>query len=216
MYVLNRAYLPSSTNYPWEVASREVLEHGRRLLSEFADRIPSEVFERGVTVREEQAYTEDLLPKKSPFVFRFAPTCEYLAWRYHLTLPFVRYRVFRVLHRGTSAGYVIINDQPGRLIVSQCDADDPRTLAEGVLLSIVEAAGNDRAPREVLLSSCHAEMQHIFKGFGFQESRTDLPFALGSFHQPIYLPDETSEWLINYDWGDNGLRSPFLDQITNV
>ena len=38
------------------------------------------------------------------------------------------------------------------------------------------------------------------------------PFAVGSLKGPVALPADPSRWLVNYDWGDNGLRPPFLGE----
>ena len=165
----------------------------------------------GLTVREEHAYTEDLLPCRSPFAFRLVPTAAYLGWRYATQLSFVRYRLFRILCKGCTAGYVILNDQPDRLLVAQCDGDDPVTLAHGIALSVAAAGCHDRRPREALLTSSHPAMQAVFERLGFRPSRQERPFALGSLRHRELLPaTDTSNWLINYDIADNGLRPPFL------
>ena len=64
----------------------------------------------GVAIREEHAFAQDLLPRSSPFTFRLNPSVEYLAWRYGLSLSFVRYRLFRITARGVSIGYVILTN----------------------------------------------------------------------------------------------------------
>jgi hypothetical protein len=86
------------------------------------------------------------------------------------------------------------------------------SLAYGVLLSLLEVAQGHEKARPVLLTSCHHEMQKIYEGFGFKPERQNRPFALGPLQPPIDLPCETSSWLVNFDWGDKGLRVPFLDQ----
>jgi hypothetical protein len=143
---------------------------------------------------------------------RFAPDANYLAWRYSTQLPFVRYRLFRVLDRGRSAGYVILNESPERVIVSQCDGEDAETLAWGVVLSLLNAGQADRQPRTVMLTCCHPTMQEIYRSFGFKADSTH-PFALGSLRRSIAPPagSNTSNWLINYDWGDNGLMELWTD-----
>ena len=167
----------------------------------------------GVSVREEHAYTADLLPRTSPFTFRFAPDLDYLAWRYALNLSFVRYRLFRIVARGDSTGYVILNETPRRLMVAQCDADDPTTLVHGVLLTLAEASRGVERPREVFLTLCHRGMQAAFQSLGFRKAKVDRPFVMGKLRGDVGLSSDTSNWLVNFDWGDNGLLVPFLDQV---
>jgi hypothetical protein len=162
-------------------------------------------------VIEEQSYTEDLLPANSPFVFRLNPDIPYLSWRYALGLSFVRYRLFRILRNETSVGYVIINDHPQRVMVAQADCDDPSTLAHGILLSLVETTRNDARPREISLASSHTMMQTLFTQFGFRASKIDRPFVLGTARGGVDFSTDTSAWLVNRDWADDGLRTPFLD-----
>src|SRR5512135_229700 len=166
-----------------------------------------------VSVREEHAYTEDLFPRTSPFTFRFAPHLDYLAWRYALNLSFVRYRLFRIVARGVSTGYVILNETPSRLMVAQCDADDPTTLVHGILLSLAEASRSDEQPREVFLTLCHRGMQASFQSFGFRRARVDRAFVMGRLRGDVGLSSDTSNWLVNFDWGDNGLGGSFLDEV---
>jgi hypothetical protein len=210
-YFLNNPY----RRYPGESRWRGVAKSfarrvAHRRISRFGSRIPPQVSAE-ITVREESSYAPDLLPSRSPFLFRFAPPVEYLSWRYNLSLPFIRYRLFRVIVRGASIGYVILRDSPGKLVVAQCDGEDASALAYGVLLSILEAGRKDRDPRTVFLICCHSEMKTIFQDFGFQEQRGDLPFAFRTPPPEIDLSLGASRWLVNFDWGDNGLRQPFLD-----
>ena len=129
-----------------------------------------------------------------------------------MNLSFVRYRLFRILLGDRSIGYVIINDSPERVIISQCDGDEALSLTYGVLLSLLEVAGSDERPRTVHLSSSHPEMQRVYELFGFKEAAGGRPFAMGTLRRKIDVPDDTSGWLINYDLSDNGLRPPFWDQ----
>ena len=39
-------------------------------------------------------------------------------------------RLFRIIHRGATAGYVILNDLPEQLLVAQCDASADSTELE--------------------------------------------------------------------------------------
>jgi hypothetical protein len=210
-YRLNRAYPRYPGEAKWKGAAKAVLGWLRPRLARYARRLPAEA--AAVTVREEHDYHDDLLPRTSSFSFRFAPPPEYLAWRYNTRLPFIRYRLFRVLHGGAPAGYVVLNDLPDRLLVAQCDCESPSMLAWGVLRSLVEASREDTRPREVLLTCCHPPMQQIYQQFGFTEVGEDRPFVLGSLRRRRELPStDCSTWLINVDVGDNGLRAPFRDQ----
>jgi hypothetical protein len=196
----------------WRSAAKSLLRRvARRRISSFASRIPSDVFAK-ITIREEDSYASDLLPSQSPFLFRFAPTAEYLSWRYNLSLPFIRYRLFRVSSRGATVGYVILSDSPEQITVAQCDGEDAAALAYGVLLSILDVGCEDQEPRAVFLVSCHSEMTKIFQKFGFSEQRRgDLPFAFRTCPPHVDLSLGASGWLVNFDWGDNGLRPPFRD-----
>jgi hypothetical protein len=210
-YYLNAPYAARPKDGWWLTTAKWALRHtARTVVSEWTSRLRDEGASR-LSVREERRYSEDLLPRRSPFAVRFAPSVAYLAWRYALDLSFVRYRLFRLLRDGESMGYVVINQAPERLIVAHCDGDDATSLAYGVLLSVVEVAGRDVRPRGVVLASSHPEMAAIYRRFGFRAKRPDRPLAIGGRTPRRTVPTDTSGWLINYDWGDNGLRAPFLD-----
>ena len=211
-YSLNKPYRIYPGESRWRSAAKSVLRGvTRRRISSFAARIPSRVFAE-IGVREESSYAHDLLPARSPFLFRFAPSAEYLSWRYNLSLPFIRYRLFRVTARGATVGYVILSDSPERIIVAQCDGEDATVLAYGVLLSILEVGRQDLEPRSVYLACCHSEMKRIFQQFGFRDDGGDLPFAFRNPPPHVDLSLGTSRWLVNFDWGDNGMRQPFRDE----
>lgn len=216
IYVLNRSY----DAYPgdsWVRAAGKSLAQrlARRKLSHFASRLPFVGCEQ-VSVREQQSFSEDLLPVQSPFKFRFAPSLDYLNWRYNPALPFVRYRLFRILNTRQTAGYVVINEQPDKIIVAHCDGTDARILAYGVLQAIMEAGRADRLPRSVILASCHRTMQEIYVRFGFRPELEPRPFYIGTVDGSVQVDGDTSNWLVNFDWGDNGLRAPFLDEHETV
>jgi hypothetical protein len=196
----------------WRTTAKAVVRRvARRRISSFAGRIPAHVSTE-VTVREEFCYAPDLLPARSPFRFRLAPDAEYLSWRYHLSLPFIRYRLFRILCRGAKSGYVILSDSPEKIIVAQCDGEDATALAYGILLSILEAGGKDEEPRTVFLACSHQKMKTIFEEFGLQEQRGgDLPFAFRTQPPQMETGLGTSDWLVNFDWADNGVRQPFRE-----
>jgi hypothetical protein len=115
--------------------------------------------------------------------------------------------------RGATCGYVILNEAPNHLLVAQCDGDDATALAYGILLSVLEAGAKDQRPRSVFVSCCHREMKRIFEDFGFRAKpwRPNLPFAFRNVPPQLDLSG-TDNWLVNYDWCDNGLQVPFLDQ----
>ena len=213
-YMLNKPYLPYPGQAKWRVAAKWVLRHTRRKkrIPEYASRIPANVVAK-LSVREEQNFTHDLLPSRSPFRFRFAPPPDYLNWRYNTSLPFVRYRLFRILENEKTVCYVILNDSPERILVAQCDGKDADTLAYGVLLSILQAGHEDAKPRTVSLVSSHPRMQKIYERFGFKRNGPDRPFALGPPGRNVQVHPDTSNWLVNLDWGDNGLLGPFLGPV---
>jgi hypothetical protein len=216
-YFLNNPCNAASAGEPWwRKASKSVLRRAtRKKLPSFVARLPARLTAE-VIVREEKEYRDDLLPTVSPFTFRFAPTAEYLSWRYNLSLSFVRYRLFRLIVRGKSVGYVILNDSPDQILLAQCDGEDASALAYGVLLSILEVGRNDLAPRTVFLVCSHPEMAKILRGFGFWPQRGgDYPFAFRTQLPGLDLAPDTSNWLINFDWGDNGLRQTVLDRANS-
>jgi hypothetical protein len=53
-------------------------------------------------------------------------------------------------------------------------------------------------------------MQQIFEDFGFHRaSGKDLPFAFRTRPPNVDVTCGTANWLVNFDWGDNGMRAPF-------
>lgn len=213
-YFLNLGYAEEPGEPVWRIAAKWMLRNFTRKVDvgKRTTEIAREA-EGKISVHEESDYSEDLLPVRSPFTFRFAPPLGYLRWRYDTRLSFVRYRLFRILEAGSTAGYVILNDAPERLLVAQCDGNGPRTLAYGVLLSLAEVFREAQRPREVLLTASHRDMQAVYLRHGFvTRDSWNRPFALGLQRSKIDITPDTSTWLINYDWGDNGLRAPFLDQ----
>jgi hypothetical protein len=205
-YLLNKPYKTYPGEPVWKTAAKWIARHTtRQRVSRYASHVPERIA-RKVSVREEFDYAADLLPRVSPFQFRFSPDIDYLAWRYNTRLPFVRYRLFRLLVDGRHTGYVILNDQPDQVLVSQCDGEDPESLAWGVILSILNVTRQDRSARTVVLTCCHPTMQGVYESFGFKKDSSH-PFALGSPRKKVgpVAGSDTSNWLVNYDWGDNGL-----------
>ncbi|MGH9452774.1 MAG: hypothetical protein ACRD2O_02260 [Terriglobia bacterium] len=214
IYTLNHDYpvYPSDPAYR-RAAKWMARRAARKKISAFNSRFPAVVRGR-VSVREESAFTEDLFPSRSPFRFRLAPTVEYLSWRYNLELSFVTYRLFRILVQGRNAGYVIINENDQRLLVAQCDGDDAQTLAYAVLLSVLETGRQDSFPRTVLLTCSHPAMAEIYMKFGFKRGKSDYPMAVGGLRKKkADISTDTTNWLVNFDWGDNGLLGPFVKGV---
>lgn len=211
-YALNHDYPVHPGDGAHRRAAKWVLRQTtRKKIPAFASRM-AQVIPGTVSVKEEFDYSQNLLPSKSPFLFRLVPTVDYLSWRYNTRLSFVTYRLFRILTRGRSSGYVIINDSQDRLLVAQCDGEDPETLAYGVLLSVLEAGRQDAVPRTVLLACANPAMAEIYTKLGLKRGKRDYPMAIGGAGGKVGIPADTAKWLVNFDWGDNGLLGPFRGQ----
>lgn len=156
-----------------------------------------------ITVSEQRNYTDELTKIDSPFNFRLDPSVEYLRWRFALGLPFTTYRLYHVLKTGQLAGYVILNENEKRVMVTQCDGICPKVLSYGVMLSLAELTQNDRFPREVSLSTCSPIMQKMYQEFGFQDTKQERTLAMGSVRHRIEFRTDTSNWLVNLGWNDN-------------
>jgi hypothetical protein len=211
-YSLNRRYHAAPEEPTWRRWAKKVLGGlPRKSVAARARQIPHAVRQR-ISLCEEVRVSEDMLPATSPFALRFAPPADYLNWRYRTDLSFVRYRVFRVATEGRTSGYVILNESPDRVVVAQCDGESASDLAHAVLLSLAEATAQDASTREVSLACSHPEMGEVYRRFGFRVGDSERPLAVGSRAGPVDLPADSSRWNVNFDWGDNGLRAPFLDQ----
>lgn len=194
-------------------AAKTALNWIRPRLSKFANRIPRGS-EHGVTVKELKEYQDSIFQFNSCFELRIEPDIEYIRWRFNPTLGFVRYRIFRILHLGGTAGYVILNDHPDRLIVAQADGTEPDVVAYGVMLSLMAASRDDSAAREAVLTCAHPAMIGLYRSMGFKSSPLERPFALDPRNRHLGMGNlDLSKSSINFDLGDNGLRTPFLDQI---
>ena len=211
-YILNRGFTTLQSDPFWRRSLKAILRQtARRPLRAYLSRIPRSIRQR-LTVREEYRYTPDLLPQVSPFTVRFAPTADYLEWRYNTALSFVRYRAFRILDGSVTRGYVVLSETADHLIVAHCDGDDAVLLAYGVVLSIIAAGRNDIRARSAMLVASYPAMQRIFEEVGFVRGRLSRRLALGGQRAALPSGTDTATWLVNFDWGDNGLRIPFLDQ----
>jgi hypothetical protein len=211
VYYLNAPFTVRHAD-PWwlKAAKRGVAWWTEDTVTSRARRLDRPALQR-VAVREEHAYDAGLLPRRSPFAFRFAPDVGYLRWRYALDLEFVTYRLFRVLDGGRPAGYVVVKDDDP-VLVAQCDGEDPVTLAHGVLLALVQVCRLDERPRGVLLAAGHPRMIAAYERFGFRRKHPPRPFALGGFRRGVDGATAAARWHVGFDVGDNGLRPPFRDQ----
>ena len=217
-FQLNRSYDAAPNDTPLRRLAKRTLERfGRRSLATFAHRVPATIRGR-MSVHEEPLFSNDLLPRRTPFSFRFAPGADYLNWRYNTGLSFVRYRLFRILDSGRTSGYVVLNDTAGQLVLAHCDGEDAESLAYGIMLSMMEAARADTEPRSAMLVTSHVAMRAVFERLGFHPGRQGRLLALRGGGASMPTPPDTAKWLINFGWGDNGLRAPFLDQpgLTSV
>lgn len=210
-YRLNAPYAPHPGERWWSALAKRGLRRWRRtLLARHGERL-GRTGVTGVTVHEERAYAADLVPRRSAFAVRFAPPPPYLAWRYGLGLPFVRYRLFRVCAGSRSIGYVVVNESPDRVIVAHADGEDAARLAHGALLAALTVARDDTEPRGLVLLSAHPAMEAVYARFGMRAGWRERPLAVGGAEPLPALPD-VRRWLVSYDWGDHALRAPFLDQ----
>jgi hypothetical protein len=214
LYGLNARYTVRSGEPGWRRAAKSIL--GAVLpsvdLRRLAERAGREPAWRNVRSEEVSAASEDMLPTTTPFTFRLKPTVAYLNWRYATTLPFVRYRMFRIRRDGAPCGYVIVNERPHQWMIAQTDGVDEEVVVGGVIQALGELARVGRPRREVLLACAHTDMAARYRGLGFVAAPQERSFALGSRRRALDWSQNTSRWHVNFDWTDNGLRRPFLDE----
>ncbi|HUQ10234.1 MAG TPA: hypothetical protein VM146_07950 [Steroidobacteraceae bacterium] len=162
-----------------------------------------------IEVREQFEYRDALATLSSPFLLRLAPDLEYLRWRYALDLPFAKYRLFEITAAAGLIGYVVLHERANRIVVSHADGSDARLLAAGIMKAVALVSERDSRPREILLTSSHPEMQIMFEASGMRAAGQGRSLALKSRRGAALFAQETSGWLVNFDWGDNSLRPPF-------
>jgi hypothetical protein len=207
IYQANLRYAPHAADSLARRLAKRVLRAGfggpdiRRRVSAMA--VPS------VEVREQREYRAALTTLSSPFSLRLVPDLDYLRWRYALDLPFAKYRLFEIASTGGDVGYVILHERPNRIVVSHADGRDARLLAAGIMKAVAQVSERDATPREVLLTSSHPGMQAVFEACGMRAAGQGRPFALKSRRGAPLFAQDTTGWLINFDWGDNSLRPPF-------
>ena len=210
--LLNRKYNYLKSEVLWRKGAKLLLNFSRNnKINKLASRIPYSIRKR-LSLEEVEEFSEDMVRIRSPFVFRFSPMLEYLKWRYSTHLSFVRYRIFKIFDSDRLAGFAVFNESPEKILIAHCDGNSPSMLGYGVLLALSKLGEAYAKQPEVELVSCNPKMQKIFRSSGFREIKVEKKFALGALKKEPDIPTDTSNWLVNIDWNDNGLRSPFLDQ----
>ena len=210
--LLNQKRSYSKNEALWRKGAKLLLNlSGNKSIAKLASRIPNSIKKR-LSVEEVVEFQEDMVKIPSSFDFRFSPTLDYLRWRYNTHLSFVRYRIFRLLDSGELAGFAVFNKSPVKILLAHCDGKSPSILAYGVLLALSELGKTYKKRPEIDIASCNPQMKKIFRAAGFREIIEEKKFAIGTLKKKPDIPPNTSNWLVNIDWNDNGLRSPFLDQ----
>ena len=65
------------------------------------------------------------------------------------------------------------------------------------------------------MAASHPVLQQACLNAGFKEKRESRIISIGPSLEHAGLSADASDWLVNFDWGDNGLRAPFLDEQTS-
>lgn len=213
IYQINHAYAEVPGEALWRKAAKQVLWHSPTKTN-VAKRIeavtPGLGSEATVEAIPETNFDTEMLPTSSEFDVRFAPTIEHLNWRYASDLEFARYRVFRLTQAGQSIGYVVLNEQKHRMIVAQCDAPTGESLTRGIFAALSQVCTGTRKRCGVLLATSNPFMKSACESVGFKQHPAGRSLAIGGIGRKPTWGSDTSSWSVNYDWGDNGLRAPFL------
>ena len=210
---INAAWAEPPGESGWRLMAKRLLRHSP--LRTRIDHRVGEMLRRGghrVEAVPERNFTADMLSFESSYAVRFTPDAEYLNWRYATDLEFVRYRIFRLTQNGESCGFVVLNEQPHRVLVAHADATDSLTLSQGIFAALAQVcAGAMRGCGVLAVSSCPV-VQAALIAAGFKARSKSRDIAIGGLRKQPGFTSDTSQWLINFDWGDNGLRAPFLGQ----
>ena len=210
-FELNAAFAEVPGETFWRSAAKSLLRSSpfRRSVDSLADVLPQV---GNVHVEEQAVFTPDLFPGTSPFDFRMQPNRDYLNWRYQTGLDFVCYRIFRIVRGSKTAGFVVLNEQQHRVLVAHADADDSLTLARGIIAALAVSSSGARRKQGVVLTAADDTLRETFRQLGFRERMNARPFVIGSLIRKPDWSEDTSRWLVNFDWCDNGVRPPFLGQ----
>ncbi|MBC8291438.1 MAG: hypothetical protein H8E37_14145 [Planctomycetes bacterium] len=107
---------------------------------------------------------------------------------------------------------MLLNDHAARPSVPQCDAPDRWVLAQGIFAALAQVCSGRRASCGVVLTSSCEIMRPALEKFGFRRRENLRPLVIGGLGRQPEFGSYTGNWLVNFDWGDNGLRAPFLGQ----
>lgn len=210
---INAAWAEPPGESSWRLAAKRLLRHSP--LRTRIDRTAADMIRRGglgIEAVPEPRFTADMLPDSSPYPVRFAPRPDYLNWRYATDLDFARYHIFRLTLDGESCGFVVLNEQPHRVLVAHADATDAWVLSQGIFAALAQVCtGRMRGCGVLAVSSCPV-VQEALTAAGFRVRSKARDIAIGAPRKQPTFTTDTSQWLINFDWGDNGLRAPFLGQ----
>ena len=203
-YWLNWAYPRNAGDPAWKALLKPLVRRLKRVDQEsFPGRIAR--LSRGeIGVAEERDISADMAARRGAFGFRLAADLDHLNWRFATTLDYVRYRIFRVLRRDATAGYVVLAEWPHCVVVAHCDGDDAETLALGVLLAIATVNRGAERYRKVLLTSMHPSMQSCFHRFGFRPDVRPAAFAVATLGKHRIAVAPASNWLVNMELGETG------------
>ena len=211
IYQINHAYAEVPGEAIWRKAAKQLLRHSP-MKTNVGQRAVEIAPESSAKVRAipETKFDAEMLPASSEFSVRFAPSVEHLNWRYATDLDFVRYHIFRLEQSGRSIGYVVLNEQKHRVLVAQCDAPNAAQLTRGIFAALAQTCVGPKSQCGVVLATSNLSMKRMFESFGFKKHPAGRSLAIGGIGRRPKWEADTSTWLVNYDWGDNGLRAPFL------
>jgi hypothetical protein len=212
VYQMNHAYAEVPGEAMWRKAVKQFLWHSP-FKTNVAKRCSVIESSSQVEAIPEAEFDSEMLPTSSEFSVRFSPSVEHLNWRYASNLDFASYRVFRLVQAGQSIGHVVLNEQRQRTLVAQCDAPSVEQLSQGIFAALGQACSGTRRQCGVVLSTSNPFMKSACESFGFKEHSAGRSLAIGGIGRKPKWGEDTANWLVNYDWGDNGLRAPFLGSL---
>lgn len=157
-----------------------------------------------LVLEEVDKVDDEMAACRGPFTLRLAETAPYYNWRFSTHLPYVKYRVFKIVRAGKVSGFVILADWKKSVVVAHCDGFDVEDVALAVLQSIAIVNDGAHRFRKVLLSTMHNRMQSIYQAYGFRPEPKETPFFIARFKGEA-LPAAYPEGLVNLDFWDGGV-----------